>query len=168
MFFKKIVNKLNLKPIPSYQYAYLICLIIFFRMISFQYDNDFWFTINQGRYVLEHSFPKIAVNSIHNILDCIFHVLACVLSMLAGIEPSCANWCKKQIHMGSTFIKITGWSVSGCVSFSVWKHEKQNDFRVWKHVLRRIAADYQENVWNNRFFQIIYIVFKSEPGHICT
>ena len=67
MFLKKIINKLNLKPIPSYQYAYLICMIIFFRMISFQYDNDFWFTINQGRYVLEHTFPTFAINSIHNI-----------------------------------------------------------------------------------------------------
>ena len=67
MILKKIIKKLKLRPFPNFQLAYLIILLIVFRMINFQYDNDFWFAINQGRYVLEHSFPTIAINSIHNI-----------------------------------------------------------------------------------------------------
>ena len=67
MIIKNIIKKLNLKPLADYQLAYLIVILVFLRMINFQYDNDFWFTINQGRYVLEHSFPTIAINSIHNI-----------------------------------------------------------------------------------------------------
>ncbi len=71
MKLKRIIQKLKLKPLPNYQLAYLIALLGFFRLLGFKYDNDFWFTINQGRYVLEHSFPTIAINSIHNI-DFIF------------------------------------------------------------------------------------------------
>ena len=64
---KKVINKLKLKPFASYQIAYLVIILVFFRMLLLNYDNDFWFTINQGRYVIEHSFPTIAINSIHNI-----------------------------------------------------------------------------------------------------
>lgn len=67
MKIKRIIKKLKLKPLANYQLAYFILLIPFFRMINIQYDNDFWFTINQGKYVLEHSFPTIAINSIHNV-----------------------------------------------------------------------------------------------------
>ena len=67
MIIKRIIKKLNLKPLANYQLSYFIFLIPFLRMLGFQYDNDFWFTINQGRYILEHSFPTIAINSIHNI-----------------------------------------------------------------------------------------------------
>ena len=67
MKIKKIMKKLKLRSFPNYQFAYLIILIIVFRMIGFKYDNDFWFTINQGRYILEHSFPTVAINSIHNL-----------------------------------------------------------------------------------------------------
>ena len=67
MIIKRIINKLKLKPLPSFQIAYLTILMVFFRLLNFRYDNDFWFTINQGRYVIEHSFPRVAINSIHNI-----------------------------------------------------------------------------------------------------
>ncbi len=67
MKLKRIIQKLNLKPLPNYQFVYLIALLGFFRMLGFKYDNDFWFTINQGRYVLEHSFPTVAINLVHNI-----------------------------------------------------------------------------------------------------
>ena len=68
---KKIFNKIRLRPLPNYQLAYFIVIMSFFHMIPFQYDNDFWFTINQGRYVLESGFPTTAIYSIHN-LDFIF------------------------------------------------------------------------------------------------
>ena len=43
-------------------------LIPFFNLvINFVFDNDFWFTINQGRYVIENGFPIKAINSIHDI-----------------------------------------------------------------------------------------------------
>ena len=67
MFLKKIVSKLKLKPLANYQLAYFVALIPFFCIITAQYDNDFWFTINQGRYVLEQGFPVKAINSIHDI-----------------------------------------------------------------------------------------------------
>ena len=63
----KIIKKLKTKPFANFQWAYLVFLFPFFRVFKFAYDNDFWFTINQGRYVLEHTFPTIAINSIHNI-----------------------------------------------------------------------------------------------------
>ena len=63
---KKILAKLKLKPLPSYQLAYFVVILSFFKTLGFRYDNDFWFTINQGRYVLEHGFLTTAINSIHN------------------------------------------------------------------------------------------------------
>ena len=67
MLLKKIITKLHLKPLANYQLAYFICIFVFFNMLDFTYDNDFWFTINQGRYILNNSFPTVAINSIHNI-----------------------------------------------------------------------------------------------------
>lgn len=64
---KKIIKKLKLKSVPNYQLAYLVVVLLFTRIISLQYDNDFWFTINQGRYIIEHSFPTVAINTIHNL-----------------------------------------------------------------------------------------------------
>ena len=31
----------------------------------FGIDNDFWFTINQGKYILENGFPTTVINTIH-------------------------------------------------------------------------------------------------------
>ena len=64
---KKIISKLKLKPLPNYQLKYFILISIVFSIVFFGLDNDFWFTINQGRYVLEHGFPNTLINSIHNI-----------------------------------------------------------------------------------------------------
>ena len=71
MKIKNLFSKIKFRPLPSYQLAYLVVILVFFHMLGFQYDNDFWFTINQGRYVLEHSFPTTAIYSIHN-LDFLF------------------------------------------------------------------------------------------------
>ena len=66
MAIKKIIEKLKLKPLPTYQIAYLVVLLPFLIMLRFEFDNDFWFTINQGRYVLNHGFPTALIYSIHN------------------------------------------------------------------------------------------------------
>ena len=63
----KIINKFKIKDIASYQYFYLIIITLFCRLITFNFDNDFWFTINEGRYVLNNGFPTKAINSLHNI-----------------------------------------------------------------------------------------------------
>ena len=62
-----IVKKLKLKKIPSFQLIYMLIFLIFVPFIRFYFDNDFWFTINQGRYILQNGFPTKAINTIHNI-----------------------------------------------------------------------------------------------------
>ena len=39
---------------------------------KFMYDNDFWFTINQGRYILENGFPDTVINTIHEGLPFVY------------------------------------------------------------------------------------------------
>ena len=38
---------------------------IFLFVGKFSIDNDFWFTINQGKYILENGFPTTVINTIH-------------------------------------------------------------------------------------------------------
>lgn len=67
---KKIIN--DIKSIPSCNLICILIIIPFFMLLtSFAVDNDFWFTINQGRYVIENGFPIKAINSIHD-LDFIY------------------------------------------------------------------------------------------------
>ena len=49
-------------------YLLLILLLIPFLkfIIPFSFDNDFWFTINQGKYVIDYTFPTKAINLIHD------------------------------------------------------------------------------------------------------
>jgi hypothetical protein len=61
------IKHFKLKDLANYQYIYAILLIIAIKIGLFSYDNDFWFTINQGKYVLENGFPTKAIYSIHNI-----------------------------------------------------------------------------------------------------
>lgn len=70
---EKINEIINIiKKIPCINLICILVIIPFLRIIpSFTLDNDFYFTINQGRYVLEHGFPTIAINSIHE-LDFIY------------------------------------------------------------------------------------------------
>jgi len=35
-------------------------------LLNYGIDNDFWFTINQGRYVLNSGFPTTVINTIHS------------------------------------------------------------------------------------------------------
>ena len=63
---KKNNNKTKTKTDFS---KYLLFLPFFIPIAifigKFTYDNDFWFTINQGRYVLENGFPTTVINTIH-------------------------------------------------------------------------------------------------------
>lgn len=61
----KILNKI--KTIPTCNLFFILLLNPFLRLFLYrQYDNDFWFTINQGRYILQNGFPFKAINIIHN------------------------------------------------------------------------------------------------------
>ena len=61
-----------IKKIPTCNLIFILFLLPFIRLFLYHtYDNDFWFTINQGRYILEHGFMTKAINVIHD-LDFIF------------------------------------------------------------------------------------------------
>ena len=63
---KQRLSIIKIRLLANYQFIYFAILSIFFRLITFSYDNDFWFSINQGRYILNSGFPIKAINSIHN------------------------------------------------------------------------------------------------------
>ena len=46
--------------------------ILFFVMENFTIDNDFWFTIAEGKYVLQNGFPHTVPFTIYNNLDFIY------------------------------------------------------------------------------------------------
>lgn len=46
--------------------------ILFFVMENFTIDNDFWFTIAEGKYVLKNGFPHTVPFTIYNNLDFIY------------------------------------------------------------------------------------------------
>ena len=65
-------KKMIKKKLSNVKINYLLIIIIvsipFIKaFFSFDFDNDFWFTINQGRYVIESGFPTKAINSMHDI-----------------------------------------------------------------------------------------------------
>ncbi len=39
---------------------------------KYLYDNDFWFTINQGRYILNNGFPTTVISTIHEGLSFVY------------------------------------------------------------------------------------------------
>lgn len=59
--------------ISNFQFKLLLFLLPFIPIILNRYlDNDFWFTINQGRYVIEHGFPTTVLFTVHDNLDFIY------------------------------------------------------------------------------------------------
>lgn len=64
---KRRLSNIKIRLFAHYQFIYFSVLSIFFRLITFSFDNDFWFSINQGRYILNTGFPLKAINSIHDI-----------------------------------------------------------------------------------------------------
>ena len=67
---KKIIDKFKkfnpCKPL-AILYILLIITISFFTLRII--DNDFWFLINQGRYIIENGFPTVEPFTIHNNLS---------------------------------------------------------------------------------------------------
>lgn len=59
--------------LSEFQFKLLLFLIPFIPMIlNKPIDNDFWFTINQGNYILNHGFPTTVLFTIHNNLDFVY------------------------------------------------------------------------------------------------
>jgi len=46
-------------------YLYLLLPILFFPFINFSRENDIWFLLSHGRYVLSHGFPYTDILSMH-------------------------------------------------------------------------------------------------------
>ena len=64
-----------MKNIKTSKFNYFILFIIpilFFVMENFVIDNDFWFTIAEGKYVLKNGFPHTVPFTIYNNLDFIY------------------------------------------------------------------------------------------------
>ena len=64
-----------MKNIKTSKFNYFILFIIpilFFVMENFTIDNDFWFTIAEGKYVLKKGFPHTVPFTIYNNLDFIY------------------------------------------------------------------------------------------------
>ena len=53
----------------KYAYLYLFIPIALSIIVSTSYDNDIWFLLNQGRYVVTHGIPYIEPFTIHEGLD---------------------------------------------------------------------------------------------------
>ncbi|MBQ1496145.1 MAG: hypothetical protein IIZ40_02170 [Bacilli bacterium] len=51
---------------------FFIPFLVIFGITKQFIDNDFWFTINQGRYVLENGFPNQVLFTVHSNLDFIY------------------------------------------------------------------------------------------------
>jgi len=62
---KNINNTIYLK-------ALLFLVPIMSVLLNFGLDNDFWFTINQGRYILNHGFPTTVISTVHEGLSFIY------------------------------------------------------------------------------------------------
>ena len=62
---KNVNNTIYLKAI-------LFLIPIMSVLLNFGLDNDFWFTINQGRYILNHGFPTTVISTIHEGLSFIY------------------------------------------------------------------------------------------------
>lgn len=62
----------NIKTSKFNYFILFIIPIIFFVMENFTIDNDFWFTIAEGKYVLKNGFPHTVPFTIYNNLDFIY------------------------------------------------------------------------------------------------
>ena len=64
-----------MKNIKTSKFNYFILFIIpilFFLMRNFTIDNDFWFTVAEGKYVLKNGFPHTVPFTIYNNLEFIY------------------------------------------------------------------------------------------------
>lgn len=63
---EKLYNKFS-SWIPPKLYTFFLisCTLIFIAMFSFTLDNDFWFLINTGKYILNNGIPTIEPFTMH-------------------------------------------------------------------------------------------------------
>ena len=52
-------------PPKLYTFFLISCTLIFIAMFSFTLDNDFWFLINTGKYILNNGIPTIEPFTMH-------------------------------------------------------------------------------------------------------
>ncbi|MBP5683912.1 MAG: hypothetical protein J6X02_01480 [Bacilli bacterium] len=57
---------------PLYLKVLLFLIPIVALLFNFKFDNDFWFTINQGRYILNNGFPNTVISTIHEGLNFVY------------------------------------------------------------------------------------------------
>ena len=63
----------NVTKTSKFNYFILFIIpILFFVTENFTIDNDFWFTIAEGKYVLQNGFPHTVPFTIYNNLDFIY------------------------------------------------------------------------------------------------
>ena len=64
----------NKKITFNTKYFFVIPFLIpiIFLIGDYSFDNDFWFTINQGRYVLSNGFPNFVIGTVHEGLSFIY------------------------------------------------------------------------------------------------
>ena len=67
----KIFNK-KVKIQTEYFLIIPFLLPLLYLIGNYTIDNDFWFTINQGRYVINNSFPYTVISTIHSGLSFIY------------------------------------------------------------------------------------------------
>ena len=67
---KKIIDKFkNFNPCKPLAILYILLIITISFFTLRIIDNDFWFLINQGRYIIENGFPTVEPFTIHNNLS---------------------------------------------------------------------------------------------------
>ena len=65
--FKQIIKKYHNWTPPKYLTLVLLLLpIVVYSFIPFKVNNDFWFLINTGKYIINNTFPHIEPFTIHN------------------------------------------------------------------------------------------------------
>ena len=52
-------------PPKIYTFFVVTCVLIFIACFSFEIDNDYWFLINTGRYILNHGIPTMETFTFH-------------------------------------------------------------------------------------------------------
>ena len=67
----KIFNK-KVKLQTEYFLIIPFLLPLLYLIGNYTIDNDFWFTINQGRYVITNGFPNTVISTIHSNLSFIY------------------------------------------------------------------------------------------------
>ena len=72
-YYGELIMKIKTNNINNTIYLKTILFLIpILSLLKFGLDNDFWFTINQGRYVIDNGFPTTLISTIHEGLSFIY------------------------------------------------------------------------------------------------